>query len=96
MFTVKLMKEMHVVTDAKGNHKGRFSTKIVEASEVNIHILRPNELAEVSGECDGNNFAFYISDRNKARPEGFAEEVDFWFAAFIENSSGATTEVVRF
>ena len=75
---------------------GLFSTKIIEAEEVNIHILRPLELTEVALLCGGKSYAFYVADRNKPRPEGFADEIDFYFSAFIENSSGATTESVRF
>lgn len=75
---------------------GRFSTKIVEAEEVDIHVLRPGELVEVAARCGDRTYAFYVADQHKPRPDGFADEVDFWFSAFIENSSGATTEVVRF
>lgn len=95
MLTVKVMKQ---ATDPDGKPcLGRFSTRIVEAREVDIHVLRPGDLMEVAGiRSDGESFAFYIADRNKTRPEGFADEVDFWYGAFVENSAGATTEAVRF
>ena len=99
MLTVKVMKDGTAITDqdvvARGNG-GRFSTKIVEAEEVDVHVLRPGELIEVAARCGDRTYAFYVADRHKPRPDGFADEVDFWFSAFIENSSGATTEVVRF
>ena len=99
MLTVKVMKDGTAITDqevvARGNG-GRFSTKIVEAEEVDVHVLRPGELVEVVARCGDRTYAFYVADRHKPRPDGFADEVDFWFSAFIENSSGATTEVVRF
>lgn len=98
MLTVKVTKQVHhavrspdAVNTAEGD-VGRWTTRIVESENVDIHILRPGELVEVAG--DG--FAFYIAPRDKPRPQGFADEVDFWFEAFIENSAGATTEVVRF
>ena len=99
MLTVKVMKDGTAITDqdvvARGS-SGRFSTKIVEAEEVDVHVLRPGELVEVAARCGDRTYAFYVADRHKPRPDGFADEVDFWFSAFIENSSGATTEVVRF
>ena len=92
MLTVKVTKSNAAPGDDRG---GLFSTKIVEADEVDIHILRPGELIEVAARCGDRTFAFYIADRNKPKPNGFAAEIDFWFSAFIENASGATTEVVR-
>ena len=109
MLTVKVTKTSR---DANGELVcGLFSTKIIEAVEVNIHILRPNPdkpsspwLYKVSGigklnndmGAGDNSFAFYVADQNKPRPEGFADCVDFWNSAYIENSAGKTTEVVRF
>ena len=99
MLTVKVMKDGRINTEqdvaGRGN-EGRFSTKILEAEEVDVHVLRPGELVEVAARCGDRTYAFYVADRHKPRPDGFADEVDFWFSAFIENSSGATTEVVRF
>ena len=103
MLTVKVTKQVHhavgepdAATTAESDI-GRFSTRIVETDHVDIHILRPGELIEVAGGPPGEgSFAFYIAPREKPRPKGFADEIDFWFEAFIENSAGATTEVVRF
>ena len=95
MLTVKVMKQMRDLGGAP--IPGKFSTRIVEASEVDIHMLRPGELYEVAANYPGSGVAaFYIADNAKPRPEGFADEVDFWYAAYIENSAGATTEVIKF
>lgn len=102
MLTVKVTK---TVVDGQGKRLlGHFSTKIVEAVEVDIHILRPGELYEVAGlgrlsssmDAGDNSFAYYIAHPSLGRPDGFADEVDFWDSAYIENSAGKTTEVVRF
>lgn len=93
MLTVKLMR--HQTGADNQPISGGFSTRIIEASEVNVHILRPGELAEVSGTNGADSFAFYVAARGK-QPKGFAEGVEFWYKAFIENSAGATTEVVGF
>jgi len=101
MLTVKVMRVLPELPNIEGGtgyiKPCRFSTKIVEADEVEIHTHRPGELYSVEGSCkDGSSFAFYISDSYKPKPEGFADEVVFWYAAYIENSNGATTEVVKF
>jgi len=99
MFTVKVMRSATNFTGepCKESDCGKFSTRIVEGVEVNIYVLRPGELKEVCvlGEKDGNSVAFLIADPSKPKPEGFAPEEEFWSAAFIENSTGATTEVVK-
>jgi hypothetical protein len=108
MLTIKLLKRPRG-DDGFPVHDGRFTTKIVEAVDVDIHVLRPNELYEISGTgayvaSNGNNysFAFYVANDGtntgefKQRPEGFAKEVEFWSSAYIENAAGKTTEVVRF
>lgn len=105
MLTVKVTKQIRhaqgppaptgVVSTAEED-LGRFSTRIVESDHVDIHILRPGELYEVAGGKADDSFAFYVAPRDRPRPEGFAEEVDFWFEAFVENSAGATTHIVRF
>lgn len=97
MFTVKLMTARQ---DALGVQapstdlpaEVRFSTKLVEATEVYIHWLRAGQLAEIATPTA----AFYVADRNKGRPAGFADEIEFYYAAYIENSAGKTTEVVQF
>jgi hypothetical protein len=104
MLTIKLLKRSRS-DDGFPVQDGRFTTKIVEAIEVDIHVLRPGELYEISGTgANGNNysFAFYVANDGtntgelKKRPEGFANEVEFWSSAYIENAAGKTTEVVRF
>ena len=106
MFTVKL----YIARPWPKTHDGmpasvdeirnstRFSTKIIEAPEVEVHYLRPGELAEVQvrdGPYDTSGQAFYIADRDKPRPEGFADEIDFYYEAIIENAAGKTTQIVH-
>jgi hypothetical protein len=101
MLTVKVTK---TAVDAEGKFiPGRLTTKIVEAIDVDVHVLRPGELYEVAGSGLhairgglNDSFAFYIANQSKPRPEGFADEVEFWNSAYIENSAGKTTETVRF
>ncbi len=92
MFTVKLFKG-HTI-------------KIIGANEINIYASgnpsaapaeRTNEVREISVcNLDGaHQEAYYIADRNKPRPQGFAEDVVFYDCAYIENTNGATTETVR-
>lgn len=73
-----------------------FTTKIVEATEVEIHQLREGELSEAQTKNGDHWQSFYIANRSKGRPSGYADEVQFWDSAWIENSSGATTSHVRF
>lgn len=101
MFTVKLMKVRRDEVSPEGPSGPpvpcTFTTKLLEAGEVDIHTLRPGRLFSVEGMTpDGKSFAYYVADRNEPRPEGFAPEIDFYYAAFIENSAGATTEIVKF
>jgi hypothetical protein len=99
MFTIKVTKRIRNV-DLNGVEVapmiGRFSTRIVEAEQVDVHILRPGELTEVAWSRGDINGAFYVIPHDAERPQEFADEVEFWFEAFIENSTGATTEMVRF
>ncbi len=100
MLTVKLYRkipgENYDALKPLADQDGLFTTKIIEASEVDIHVLRPRELFEVACYYDGSNFTFYIADRFKPKPSGFADEVEFYYAAFVENARGSTTEVVKF
>ena len=100
MLTVKVTQQVRHGAQAPSpmdrDDVGRFSTRIIEAETVNIHYTRPGEVIEVAGGVGDKSFAFNIIRRGAARPEGFADEVEFWHEAFIENSAGATTEVVRF
>jgi hypothetical protein len=98
MLTVKLYRTI------KGRPLGEDSDfpakrviKIVETDEVDIYTLRPGELYEIAGTSHtGKSFAYYISDDRQPRPNGFADEIEFYYAAYVENSSGATTEAVTF
>jgi hypothetical protein len=99
MLTVKLSRQVRHGAQAPAPMEpgdvGRFSTRIIEAESVDVHYIRPGEVIEVAGGVGDRSFAFNIIRRGAERPEGFADEVDFWHEAFIENSAGATTEVVR-
>lgn len=92
MFTVKL---------CKGH-----SIKLVGAIEVDVHACGPasgtapepkdrtNDVREISiRKHDGTTEAFYVAQ--KPQPEGWAEAIDFYDVAYIENMNGATTETVR-
>lgn len=103
MFTVKLMKAVKDIELPNAPSPGpiggpvyRFSTRLVEATEVIIHTLRAGELYEVATTNGDHSDAFYICDHVKGRPAGFADDVDFYYAAFIENAAGRTTDSVRF
>lgn len=107
MLTVKLMKaiqhEPPAGTPVNAPPVTVFSTKIVEAEQVDIHYLRNGALVEIAvhepvpaAKGAPSGMAFYLADRDKPRPEGFADEVDFYYAAYVENAHGATTQVVKF
>lgn len=92
MFTVKLSKTV------ERDGEQYVSTKLVEALEVNVYTGAPREWCEVAvifSRTDGDNAAFYIADPKKPRPQSFADFVDFYDVAYIENARGATTEIVR-
>lgn len=91
MLTVKLSRKNNIT----GDGDAKWTTKIVEATEVDVHQLRIGELAEVATTNGESSLAFYITDPGKPRPEGFADSVEFWQVAYIENSAGATTHIVR-
>lgn len=95
MFTVKLVRG-HVM-------------KILEAEQVNIYPAGPaakgcapdpedrtTDVLEVAiRKADGCTEAFYVVGAGKPRPQGWADGVDFFDIAYVENERGATTEVVR-
>jgi hypothetical protein len=93
MFTVKL---------CRGQVK-----RIVEAESVDIFPaglepgsdqkprLRTSAVREISVTNGERRAAYYIANPNKPRPEGFNEEVELFDVAYIENSDGDTTEVIR-
>lgn len=103
MFTVKLMmaRDSTLLSPpapmVAGTKITRFSTKIIEATEVDVHILRHGELYELHvTQPGGGDQAFYIANRDKPRPEGFADDISFYYEAYIENSAGKTIEAIRF
>lgn len=110
MFTVKIMKhDSFVFEDGPVGDDGvassclKHCTKLIEASEVDIHTLRYQELYGVSGiTSGGRKFYYYVAHPDKPFPEDIAKEDSgtgesiFGYAAYIENSAGATTEVVKF
>jgi hypothetical protein len=79
-------------------------TVLIEAKTVGIYLVRPNVLVELSGTTStGEKFCFYVQNPQYALPPGeknigigLPSDVEFWDEAYIENSSGATTEIVRF
>jgi len=93
MFTVKLYRG-HIV-------------RMVQADQVDIYPVGPaagtapepkdrtNDVREVATILGTRTDAFFVADTSKGRPPGFAQEVQFFDSAFIENDHGATTEVVR-
>lgn len=93
MFTVKLC-------------RGQVA-KIVEAESVDIFPagpepnsdqkpgLRSSAVREISVTNGERRTAYYIANPNKPRPESFNKEVEFFDVAYIENSDGDTTEIIR-
>ena len=93
MFTIKL---------CKGS-----VTKLVQAEEVNIYPAGPksgmapepqdrtNDVREIAIILGDRSDAFYVTYPSEPRPQGWAEETQFFDSAYIENDRGATTEVVR-
>lgn len=90
MLTVKLMRRAD-----HGEGKFQFSTKIIEAMEVDVHILRPGELLEIAihPHHGQDTRAFYIKGIEDPTPDNI--EADFYYEAYIENAAGRTTQVVR-
>jgi hypothetical protein len=89
--------------DGKGTVCYRHCTKLIEATDVAIHTLRPGELYGISGTTgDGKKFYYYIADPDVPQPADITKadsvtgESLFGYEAYIENSAGATTEVVKF
>ena len=93
MFTVKLMRQ--AVDENSKTIPGRFSTKIMEAPEVGIHVLEPGDLIEIAV---GSSVA-YIVPRNRAigkfLEDWSIQSYDAYFIAYVENAAGKTTEIVE-
>lgn len=101
MFTVKLcLGSKTVITEGfcieiypAGKAEGSNSDPTKRTNEVReICVSRTGVNTEEFKECAQ---CFYVADPHKPRPEGWADNVDFWAVAYIENASGATTEVIR-
>lgn len=71
-------------------------TKILEAREVDVVSLRDGLFSIELTDATGSSQAFYVADPARPRPVGFADEVEFWHAAYVENANGRTTDSVRF
>jgi|WetSurSiteA1Bulk_404760.scaffolds.fasta_scaffold117964_2 hypothetical protein len=110
MFTVKIkMMDFDVPIDPKSDSSevkwptvSRTYTKIVEADEIEIFDHRPGELFEITGTTGDKKFNCYIANQDKPLPKniypvdlGTGKSV-FGYEAYIENASGATTEIVKF
>jgi hypothetical protein len=94
MMTVKI--EMQRFTKGK-DPICRITTEIIEATHVEIACLRPGFLFEICGKNANNDpFSYYIANPNGSVPEGFASDVEFGSAAYIENAQGSTIHMVRF
>jgi hypothetical protein len=110
MFTIKILRRKTIQTgqtyvDPDGNTgqctEYLYSTIVEEAKKVSIYELNQYEAGgtvfEVAGEeADGKTFVYYISNPDKPRPTGFADEIEFGYKAYIENAAGKTTEVVGY
>jgi hypothetical protein len=111
MFTVKIMKQtlfsyeggpVKEVAESPPATYYKQCTKLIEATEVDIHTLRSQELYGISGTTStGEKFYYYIAHPDMPFPKDVAGEDSagnpiFGYAAYIENAAGATTEVVKF
>lgn len=96
MFTVKLMKG-HSVKLVQAEEVNVFrSSQGIGVAEVSITTYQRGLDDCVKADKPAHAAAYFIADtRNKPRPKGFADNVDFYDKAFIENQHGATTEVVN-
>lgn len=110
MFTVKILKQ-ELFTNEGGPTLSDGSkptcykqvTKLIEASEVEIHTHQHGRLYGISGvKGNGAEFYYYIADPDRPYPENIQKtdtgtgEHLFGYAAYIENAAGATTHVVKF
>lgn len=83
MFVVKLFG-----TDKSGNKL----TRIVESQEVRIQEVRKNEFSIVKTDMD----EFCIANPRKPRPQECKDGTAVYDTVFVENSTGATTQTVKF
>lgn len=85
--TIKIIEAVEVSVFASGHAEGGDSDPTKRTNEV-----REIEIKLHSGSTVGG---YYIADPRESRPKGWAEEVQFYDCAYIENAHGATTETVR-
>lgn len=106
MFTIKLMETRVFPGVADDTPSYRQTIKLIEASQIQVHNLRPNNvLWEVAGtDANGDSFAHYIwPDEARAaeqkpcpeQPSGFGPGMTFYYACFIENARGQTTHSIK-
>jgi hypothetical protein len=96
MLTVKLFRHIDPPATGVYDNSGRFTTRVVEAEEVDIHTLRADELKEIAiTSPSGKSSAYYVIGYDKPAPAGFAPEITFWAEAFVENAQGSTVAAVR-
>ncbi len=96
MFTVKIITRQESPSIQKDAMSYLYSTKVIEAVEVDIQELKQKELIGVSGfKKNGECFMYYVADLDIPRSVDFAGGAELACAIYIENSTGATTEVVK-
>jgi hypothetical protein len=100
MFTIKVNYKRAVDTgqkDPDGNPSigYQFSSEMIEAKHIYIYELAEfNGVIEVTGETiDGGSLTYYVANPNNPRP-AMADDIEFAYKIYIENSAGKTTEVV--
>lgn len=85
--TIKIIEAVEVSVFASGHAEGSDNDPSKRTNEV-----RELEIKLHSGNTVGG---YYVADPHKPRPQGWADEVQFYDCAYIENAHGATTETVR-
>ena len=105
MLTLKLYARVEYTTGEAGPDGSRsetFSqneTRIVEADDIVIRELRRDALFEIDviGRDGHSRQSFYVCPHGK-HPDCIAVEAPhrFYYAAYVENAQGKTSEVVKF
>ena len=86
MLTVKFMR-----------YEPRQAVRIVEGIEVSHIVVRPGELVKVRVKTEGDrpDVELFLAPRGAPVPPGVPESGEFYSVAYVENSSGATTQVIK-
>lgn len=86
MLTVKFMK-----------NDPRIAARIVEGVEVSYVVIRPGELVKVRVKTAGDrpDVELFLAPRGAPTPPGIQEGGEFYSTAYVENSRGATTQVIK-